>query len=295
MGGSVNRLIEEISVGFSLLVALLSVAIYIGVEVSGVHSTWAGVLVFVAFWLYLCTVGVTALVVLVVNLKRSIQDTSPDNVAILLAAIILISICGGLYLLFVVIDFQAASIMGVVGLILAPLGLFVNVYEPHLRNLLSDRTKRKMLIAGMVIRHAGVIAGCVLFIPALYGLGIFSGIVSIESTGHSPGIGAVLMVLLPFTFAPPTLVIVGSLLIPGETRHSVIPRIVVTRGSFVVLGIIVVVVGPITGLVIWMVFTHIFVSGLGLIFFLLVPYLIGIISIIRGTGVYQQPETSHGH
>lgn len=149
----------------------------------------------------------------------------------------------------------------------------------------------KAAIAGTVIRHAGVIAGCVLFVPLVYGLGILSGIVSIESTGHSPGIAAVFMLALPITVPPPTLVIVGSLLIPGETPHSVIPRIVVTKGLFVALGITLVIAGPFIGIRIWWFYTG-FHAALTYTLFLLLPYIMGIISITRGTEVYRQPTLS---
>jgi len=149
----------------------------------------------------------------------------------------------------------------------------------------------KEAIAGTVIRHAGVISGCVLFVPFLYGLGILYGVVSIETTGHSPGIAAVFMLVLPVTILPPTLVIVGSLLIPGESPHSVVPRIVVTRGLFVALGIAIAIVGPFIGVLIWWFYTG-FHEPLTYTLFLLVPYILGIISIIRGTEMYRQPTLS---
>lgn len=151
----------------------------------------------------------------------------------------------------------------------------------------------KAAIAGVIIRHAGVIAGCVLFFLPLYGLGILSGAVTNEVTSHSPGIAMAFILVLPITVSPPILVILGSLVIPGDTRHSVIPRIVVTEGLFVALGIAVVIVGPFIGLVIWLVFD--FHSPVSYMLFLLVPSILGTISMIRGMEVDRQSAASHGH
>lgn len=140
MSEPANRLTEEISVGFYLLVALLSAAIYVGVQVTSGPTMGGSLLVIGAFWLCVCTVAATALVVLLVNVYRSVQDTSTDNTAILLATIILISLGGAIYLVFVGNRLQTAMAMGVVGLILAPLGLFATVFEPRFRHLFAERT-----------------------------------------------------------------------------------------------------------------------------------------------------------
>lgn len=139
MGNPSNRLTEEVSVGFYLFVALLSAAVYIGVQVTSGPSIGGAFLVIGAFWLCVCTIAVTALVVLLVNVNRSIQATSTDKTAILLATIILISLGVALYLAFVVNRLRTAMAVGVVGLILAPLGLFVTVFEPRFRHLFAKR------------------------------------------------------------------------------------------------------------------------------------------------------------
>ena len=139
MSNPANRLAEEISVGFYLFVALLSAAVYIGVQVTSGPSIGGAFLVIGAVWLCVCTVATTALVVLLVNIKRSIRDTSTDKTAILLATIILISLGGALYLGLVVDRLEIAMVVGVVGLILAPLGLFATVYKPRFRHLFAER------------------------------------------------------------------------------------------------------------------------------------------------------------
>lgn len=140
MSNPTNRLSEEVSVGFYLFIALLSAAVYIGVQVTSGPSIGGAFLVIGAFWLCVCTVATTALVVLLVNIKRLIRNTSTDKTAILLATIILISVGGALYLGFVVNRLKIAIGVGVLGLILAPLGLFATVYEPRFRHLFAEQT-----------------------------------------------------------------------------------------------------------------------------------------------------------
>ena len=139
MSNPTNRLSEEVSVGFYLFVALLSAAVYVGVQVTSGPSIGGAFLIIGAFWLCICTVAATALVVLFVNIKRSIRDNSTDKTAILLAVIILLSLGGALYLGFVANRLETATVVGVVGLILAPLGLFATVYEPRFRHLFAER------------------------------------------------------------------------------------------------------------------------------------------------------------
>lgn len=139
MSNPANRLTEEISVGFYFFVASLSAAVYIGVQVTNGPAIGGAFLVIGVFWLCVCTVATTALVVLLENVYRSIQETRMDNLAIFFATIILISLGSALYLGFIAHRLQTAMAVGSVGLILGPLGLSATVFEPRFRHLYTKR------------------------------------------------------------------------------------------------------------------------------------------------------------
>lgn len=139
MRNPTDRLTEEVSVGFYLLVAFLSAAVYLGVQVTSGPSIGGAFLVIGAFWLCVGTVAATALVILLVNVYRSIQDTATDRLAVFFATIILVSLVGALYLGLLADHPRTAMAAGTVGLVLAPLGLFATVFEPRIRHLFAER------------------------------------------------------------------------------------------------------------------------------------------------------------
>lgn len=139
MARPTNRLTEEIGVGFYLLVSLLGAMTYLGVQVSNGPFIGGSYLVIAVFWLCVCAVVATALVVVFVNGYRVLQDTTADWIAVGFAALILASIAGALFLAFLANRLQTAMVVGVVGLIIAPLGLFATVFKPRLRHLFGKR------------------------------------------------------------------------------------------------------------------------------------------------------------
>lgn len=139
MSAPPDRLIEEVSVVFSLLAASASAAVYLGVQVTSGPAIGGAILVIGAFWLWVCTVAATALVVLLVNVFRSIQDTGTDRLAILFATATLVSLGGAGYLGLLADRPRPAMAVGIVGLILAPLCLFATVFEPRFRHLFAER------------------------------------------------------------------------------------------------------------------------------------------------------------
>lgn len=139
MSNPANRSTEEVSVGFYLFVASSSAAVYVGVQVTGGPATGGAFLVIGALWLCVYTVAATSLVVLLVNAYRSVQDTSMDKLATFFATMILISLGSALYLGFIADRLQTAMAVGIVGLILAPLGLSATVFEPRFRHLYAKR------------------------------------------------------------------------------------------------------------------------------------------------------------
>lgn len=139
MSNPASQLTEKVSVGFYLLIASLSAAVYLGVQVTSGPTIGGAFLVIGAFWLCVTTVAATALVVFVVNGYRSIQDTSTNKLAMLFATIILVSLGGALYLGLVANRPQTAIAVGIVALILAPLGLIGTVFEPGFRHLFANR------------------------------------------------------------------------------------------------------------------------------------------------------------
>lgn len=139
MSNPTSRVTEEVSVGFYLLIASSSAAVYLGVQVTSGSAIGGAFLVIGTFWLCVSTVAATALVVLIVNGYRSIQDISTNKPATLFATLILVSLGGALYLGLVADRPQTAMAVGIVALILAPLGLFGAVFEPRLRHLFANR------------------------------------------------------------------------------------------------------------------------------------------------------------
>lgn len=134
-----TRLTEEICVGFYLLIALFSAITYVGVQLTSGSAIGGAFLVIAVFWLCVCTGVATALVVLFVNISRTVQGTNIDRVATLFAMLILVSLGAALYLGFMANHLQVAMLVGAVGLVIAPLGLFVTVFESRIQHLLAER------------------------------------------------------------------------------------------------------------------------------------------------------------
>ncbi len=137
MGSPVDRVTEEICVGIYLLIIGISGAI-VWLGRSNTPSIGGDFIVILVGWVCIITATSTALVVLIINIQRGLRDTPPDKIAVTLASLIPIALVVAFYLNIVLQRPQASIGAGVVGLVLAPLGLAATVFAPRVRRHTSS-------------------------------------------------------------------------------------------------------------------------------------------------------------
>lgn len=131
-----DRRLEELSVGMYVLLALLSG--FIAVGILSIDAPYVGA--FFAFWLFvLCSLAAvaTALVVLVVNVRRALDNADVDLPAVAFAAAILTSLTAVLAVVFAApsprVTETVLVVAGLVALVVAPFGLFVTLFGGRVR------------------------------------------------------------------------------------------------------------------------------------------------------------------
>ena len=132
--------VEAIAVGGYVLLATSSGVLLVGLAVTGPHFGVTFVLLGL-FWLCVLAAVATALVVLGVNAWRTLRHEPADRVAVGFATLLLVALGGGLYAAFLGNALQMGLVLGVIGLVLAPLGCCWRVLGETLRSR-STRVSR---------------------------------------------------------------------------------------------------------------------------------------------------------